>query len=376
MASHFSPSDALSYESIDIIVRGEGEITFRNILLSKKLDGILGVSFKKGDQQIHNNDRDLLDLQTAKLPYRNYRYKSKSDYNFLGFPIDCIETSRGCPFDCSFCCIHEFYRKRYRSRTLESIIKELKTPIINNKASLIFFVDDNFVVKKDFIMSLCDAIIENKIHKYFMAQARVDMIVNHPELFKKMAEAGFIFLFLGIESFSDRTLKSLNKKTKFKQIKLALRILHDFGYIIQGNVIIGANLEDKIEDLQSTIDISKTMDIDLPTFSLLTPFPGTKLMDEVVDKGLLMDNDWSDFNWATPVIDFPYLSAEDLNRYYLKAYKEVLFSKSRFSKIMQLLLLKGPKYHLQRLLNVEIIKGLFNFLSTKFRRSNKDKYSE
>ncbi|MFO7796090.1 MAG: B12-binding domain-containing radical SAM protein [Promethearchaeati archaeon] len=367
-----APSETLNYESIDIIVRGEGELTFRELLENGGTIDVLGLSYKINGVQIHNKDREFISMSGSRLPYRSYRDEMKIEYAYLGFPIDYIETSRGCPYSCKFCCIHNFYRRSYRTRSVESIIKELKTPNIKNHAGLIYIVDDNFTVNRKFINQLCDEIIENKINKYFMAQARVDMIVKHPELFKKMADAGFIFLFLGLESFSDRALKMLNKQIKFKQIQLALQILHDLGYIIQGNIIIGADLKEKKQDLESQINITKSLNIDLPTFSLLTPFPGTALMDEVLEKNLLLTNDFRKYNWAEPVIKYPFLTPTDLKYYLSKAYKETLFSKKPFTRILQLIFLRGFRYHLIRLLNFAIIKGLFKFLFSNLH--NKDKY--
>jgi len=367
-----APSETLSYESIDIIVRGEGELTFRELLKNGGPIHVLGLSYKSKSKQIHNKDRDFISLNRARLPYRFYREKMNVDYNYLGFPIDCIETSRGCPYSCKFCCIHNFFKQSYRTRSIESIIKELQNPQIKNRVGLIYIVDDNFTVNRKFIFKLCDAIIENKINKYFMAQARVDIIVKHPELFKKMADAGFIFLFLGLESFSDRTLKMLNKQIKFKEIQLALQILHQYGYIIQGNIIIGADINDKKQDLESQIKITKKLNIDLPTFSLLTPFPGTALMDEVLEKNLLATKDFRKYNWSEPVIKYPYLTPADLKSYLSKAYKETLFSKKPITRILQLIFLRGFRYHLFRLLNFNIFKGLLKFFFSNLH--NKDKY--
>ena len=238
----------------------------------------------------------------------------------------------------------------------KNIIKELKSNEIKNRACIIFIVDDNFFVDRKFVMALCDAIINKGIKKYFMAQIRVDMIVKYPEILKKMANAGFIYLFLGLESFSDRTLEKLNKRLNFKQIKSALRILHDLGYFIQGNIIIGATLEDTKQDIESTIEIAKNLDIDLLSYSLLTPFPGTKLMEKVINDDILLSRDWNDFNWSVPVIKYPHLSSDDLSYYLSKAYKETSSLKKPFRGIRMLFLKRGMKFHISRISPVDIFK--------------------
>jgi anaerobic magnesium-protoporphyrin IX monomethyl ester cyclase len=194
--------ETLSHQSIDIVVRGEGELTFRELLQKQDPTRILGLSYKKDGVIVHNPDRPLQKIRYLDLPNRKLRsFNARNTYNYLGFPIDCIETSRGCPYSCDFCSIHKFYQGSYRHREIADVIREIKSKEVMNHSGFIFITDDNFMVNKKYVMELCDAIIHNKIIKYFIAQVRVDSIVNHPIVFKRMAEAGFIYLFLGIESF-------------------------------------------------------------------------------------------------------------------------------------------------------------------------------
>ena len=350
------PSETLGFHSVDIVIRGEGELTFRELIQNNNPIGIAGLSYKQNRRQIHNPDRELMDLKHILFPDRCHRSAAaKKTYNFFGFPVECIETSRGCPYSCNFCCVHHFYRHSYRKRRIEHVITELHSKEIRNRASHIFIVDDNFVVDQKFVADLCQAIIQTGIKKYFMAQARVDMVVHHPEVFEKMADAGFIYLFLGLESFSDRILKKLNKRIKFQEIKSAMRILHDYGFIIQGNIILGADLEDTKQDLESLIDIAKNLDLDIASFSLLTPLPGTKLLEQIMKKNLLISKDWRDFNMSVPVIKYPHLSSEDLNYYLAKAYKEIMTFKKVQMGIKRLILTRGLKFHFSRV-------DLFNLL--------------
>jgi radical SAM superfamily enzyme YgiQ (UPF0313 family) len=189
-----------------------------------------------------------------------------------------------------------------------------------------------------------------------MAQARVDMIVRHPKIFKQMADAGFIYLFLGLESFSDRTLKKLNKRIKFQEIKSALKIAHDYGYVVHGNIILGADLEDTKKDLQSVIDITKVLDIDFPTFSMLTPLPGTSLMEEIREKNILLNNEWHNFNWSVPVIKYPNLSADDMNYYLAKAYEKTFNFKRIQLGLKRLVLGRGLNFHFSRMKLNDLIK--------------------
>jgi anaerobic magnesium-protoporphyrin IX monomethyl ester cyclase len=332
-------------------------LTFRELIQKNSPIGIPGLSYKQNGKQVHNPDRDLMDLTQIRYPDRGFRpVKANKTYNFFGFPVECIETSRGCPYSCTFCCIHHFYRHTYRKRKAENVILELNSKEIKNRASHIFIVDDNFVVDQKYVTKLCDGIIQTGINKYFMAQARVDMIVRRPKIFKKMADAGFIYLFLGLESFSDQTLKKLNKRIKFEEIKSALRIAHDYGFVVQGNIILGANLEDTKQDLQSVIDITKSLDIDFPTFSMLTPLPGTSLMDQVKENNLLLTNKWHNYNWSVPVIKYPNLSADDMKNYLAMAYEKTFTLQRAQLGLKRLVLDKGLKFHMSRMKFNDLIK--------------------
>lgn len=357
------PRETLEFHSIDIVVRGEGEISFRELIQNNSPIGIPGLSYKQDGKQIHNPDIELMNLKHVRPPARHFRsVAAKTTYNFFGIPVDCIETSRGCPYSCNFCCIHHFYRSKYRQHAIHDIIKELHSSEIRNRARLIYIIDDNFVVDHKFVMELCNAIIQSRINKYFMTQVRVDMIVNHPEVFEKMADAGFIYLFLGLESFSDETLEKLNKQIKFNQIKSALKILHDLGFIVHGNIILGANLEDTKQDLESTIEIAKNLDVDLLTYSLLTPFPGTKLWEQVLSEDLLVTRDWNEFNWSNPVIKYPHLSADDLRYYLTKAYKETMSFNRPWQGIRRLVQTRGLKFNMLRIDPIGIFKIFFQMM--------------
>ncbi|NVM44906.1 MAG: B12-binding domain-containing radical SAM protein [Candidatus Lokiarchaeota archaeon] len=357
------PSETLEFPSIDIVVRGEGEITFRELIQNNSPVGILGLSYKQDGKQIHNPDRELMNLKHVRPPARHFRsVLAKKTYNFFGIPVDCIETSRGCPYFCNFCSIHHFFRKKYRQHAIRDIIKELHSSEIRNRAGLIYVIDDNFVVDHKFVIDLCNAIIQSRINKYFMTQVRVDMVVNHPEVFKKMADAGFIYLFLGLESFSDGTLEKLNKQIKFKQIKSALKILHDLGFFVHGNIILGANLEDTRQDLESTIEIAKNLDVDLLTYSLLTPFPGTELWEQVLSEDLLLTRDWHQFTWSDPVIKYPYLSSDELSYFLGKSYKETMSFHRPWQGIRRLVQTRGLKYNMLRIAPIDIFKMYYQML--------------
>jgi anaerobic magnesium-protoporphyrin IX monomethyl ester cyclase len=359
--------EALASPHIDIVVRSEGELTFRELVQRGTPVGVTGLSYKQDGRVIHNPDRPFADLNRLKLPARDLRINgSRSAYGIFGFPLDVIESSRGCPHKCTFCSIHNFYRHTYRHRSIPHIVRELRQ--IRKICRSVYFIDDNFVVDTWHVSELCDAIIRERLNMFLLTTTRADTVVKHPELFKKMAAAGFILVFIGLENFSNKSLDELKKQLSFHQITSAIKILHDLGFLIQGNVILGASFSDTEADLERTIKISKLLEVDIPTFSLLTPFPGTELMLEVQEKQLLIKTDWRDFNWVTPTMRYPNLTSEQLIKYHLKAYEEVPFFSHGGRRIVRMLRARPLTFYIFRACNWEMMRGFVSMAVNGIRR--------
>ncbi|MFH1397750.1 MAG: radical SAM protein [Candidatus Omnitrophota bacterium] len=228
---------------IDIIVRGEGEETIKEILRAVALKDIQGISYREGDRIIHNPNRPLPDISTLAVPDRTLR---RDEYSFLvngvkvtNLTLDSVLTARGCPFHCKFCTfsLNPLGQKRnYAPRSVDSVVNEIQ----GIKAKVVLFSDDNLFEDPKRGEEICDLIIERKIKKRFMAQARID-IAEYPRLLEKMVKVGFKALLLGIESPHDRILKQLNKGFNQQKIRECFAVLKHYpifysGYFIYGNI--------------------------------------------------------------------------------------------------------------------------------------------
>jgi radical SAM superfamily enzyme YgiQ (UPF0313 family) len=307
----------LSSPWIDILVRGEGEFTFRQLIEKGSPENVDGLSYKRNGKIIHNLDRPFLkNLDELKLPARHL----VKDYNYRIFNMNCdaIETSRGCPQSCRFCSTHVVYKRRWRARTVENIIDELEIISKNKKISDVFFVDDNILVDMKRVGRLCIEIIRSKREKRikknlrFFFQGRLDSMARYPTITKLMGRAGFWLVLVGVEATNDETLKIIDKGCKLENIKRGIEVLHESGILVMGNVILGANLNDSIDDIFITIKKTRELNLDLPSFTLITPFPSTDFYKEVKEKNLLLTDDYSKYNWLTPVIKTSKLSPKAL----------------------------------------------------------------
>jgi radical SAM superfamily enzyme YgiQ (UPF0313 family) len=228
---------------IDIIVRGEGEITTREILDGLPLRDIAGISFRDGNKIVHNRIRPLVDVNEFTPPDRSLR---RNDFrlqvngiNVADITFDAVLTARGCPFNCKFCTfsLNPLGQKRtYSERNVESVVDEIE----GLTAKVIMFSDDNLFTNPKRTEAICDMIIERKIKKRFFGQVRLD-IAKHPRILEKMVRAGFKALLVGVESPHDWILKQLDKGFDQTTVRQAFAVLRKYpilwnAYFIYGNI--------------------------------------------------------------------------------------------------------------------------------------------
>lgn len=255
---------------ISIIVRGEGEETIQEILKGVPPENILGISYRNNGEIIHNALRPLQNINGILPSNRNLRrnkyYMRINGISLANLTFDSVLSARGCPFTCKFCTfnLNPLGQKRmYAARSVESVVNEIESL----SADTILFSDDNFFTDVKRSEAICDLIIEKKIKKRFMAQARIE-IARHPGLLDKMVKAGFKMLFMGIESPHDRILKELNKGFDSKEIRKCFDVLKKYpiyyhGYFIYGN--IGENEKEMLYIAQ----FAKEINLDSITFQKL-----------------------------------------------------------------------------------------------------------
>jgi magnesium-protoporphyrin IX monomethyl ester (oxidative) cyclase len=229
--------------TIDIIVRGEGEETIKEILKGSSLKDISGISYRESSLIVHNANRPFPDVDTLVPPDRSLRH---NEYSFAlngikvaDISFDSVLSARGCVFNCKFCTfsLNPLGQKRnYAARSVNSVINEIQ----GLKAGVILLSDDDFFADPKRSEEICDLIIERKIKKRFIAQTRLD-IAKHPKLLEKMVKAGFKALLIGIESPHNWILKQLNKGFNQEVIRKSFVVLKRYpiyynGYFIYGNI--------------------------------------------------------------------------------------------------------------------------------------------
>lgn len=312
------------YKCIDYIVRGEGEYTFQELLDGHPKEDILGLSYRYNGDIHHNQARPYIkDLDS--LPYPRRDLIDYKPYHYLWVPADVVESSRGCPFDCNFCCVTQFYQRTYRTKSPKRVLRELYQ--VPETQDLIFFVDDNFTLNYKRVMKICGLIQKSNLNSRlrFVCQSRVDDIANHPDMVKEMKKAGFICFFLGFESFKQNSLDTMSKNYSISKTLKAIRTCQKNGIMIFGSFIIG-NIGESREDVEYNIKMMSKIKLDFMMTNPLTAFPGTPLYYQALENGWI-DKDFKWENWDFgPMCNTPDLTTDDIQELLDKSYESFYFN--------------------------------------------------
>lgn len=349
-------------EHIDFMIRGEGEATMRELVQAldgeKSLKGVKGLSFKQDGTFVHNPPRELLDLSSIELPNRDVRLIKRGFYAF-NKSIDAVETSRGCTQGCKFCSIEEMYGRSFRRFDLERVLADVEDAVEHGAQSVVFS-DDNITLDPPRMMDLCERIIDHDLtHIHFYTQASAKGIAWKPELAEKMAEAGFKFVFLGIENVLKRNLDFFNKGNILDDSARAVKYLRDNGIAVSGGLVLGTP-EDTKEDLWTNYTLARRMHVDIPIFYISTPYPATKLREEMLAEGLITNvDDFSRYDGLTANVRTRHLTDDELQyetwKMFAKYYDVRWVAWSRVVRNYPLWALRTilrlyPRYVLRRLL--------------------------
>ncbi|MDA8087950.1 MAG: radical SAM protein [Nitrospiraceae bacterium] len=199
-----------------------------------------------------------------------------------------VSSSRGCRFQGRFCSVIQMFGRRYRFRSVEATLHDLKS--LSGISGTVFFVDDNFAANKTRTKQLLRGMIAEGIRLRWSAQARVD-VARDPELLKLLADAGCKKLFVGFESINPRTLELYNKKQNLEEIKTCIDALAAHGISIHGMFVLGADTDD-VDTIRKTADFARVLGRGTLQLMMLTPYPGTPIYEQLEMEGRLLHKNW------------------------------------------------------------------------------------
>lgn len=227
-----------------------------------------------------------------------------------------VSSSRGCPFNCNFCSVTQMFGRKFRFRSPENVIQEIKDTGKRN----IFFYDDNFTAIKSRAKEIIRSMIKKCDYRSWSTQARTD-VAKDKELLKLMAKSNCRHLDIGFESINPQTLKIYNKQQSVQDIKYCIKKLHDYGIGIHGMFMFGSDMDSR-KTIKSTVEFANHMEIDTVQFSVQTPGPGTLLYNNLMQQNRIFTHNWSLYD-SHHVVYWPRkISAYDLQLHTFQALKD------------------------------------------------------
>ena len=305
------PDLMLSYPQIDMVIRGEGELTMKELVERGTPENVLGVSHKKNGIIIHNEDRPRIEnLDILPFPARHlrqYPYKSQNRTT----DNDVIVMSRGCNGLCSFCCEPSMSSGCLRCRSPENVMKEILeiAEYHQRKPLNVIFADPNFMGNPRGVDRLCDLLMEQDLNIEFGALVRADAMAKYPEIVKKMCRAGILKFEMGIESPNSKDLKSTRKGITSRVHWEAVRNIRENGGRPGGTFVIGLP-DQTIEQIKTFPIYAKEIGLTAAAFGIATPFPGTEFYQELDSQGLIFETNWDNFDEMHSVYRTKHLSKE------------------------------------------------------------------
>jgi anaerobic magnesium-protoporphyrin IX monomethyl ester cyclase len=310
---------------VDVIVRGEGDVTFRELLRAWERGtdpyGVTGLSFRTAHGFVRNPDRRVSTLQADEIRPPNRAARVLTGYTFVGRPIDVVETSRGCTFDCSFCSIIEMRGRNFHKWPVERVVADI-LDARQRGARAIFLVDDNIALDVRRFEALCRAIIAADVRDVdFIVQAMTSSIAAAGEtLAPLMRRAGFRYVFLGIENVVDEDLQFLRARAKNalrgggssrpNATRAAIDVLHRHGMYVVGGLIVG-NPQDTPETIEVNLEFARKH-VDWPYIQHPTPYPGTPMTEDFRRRGLIVNDNVNEYDGTTAVVRSEHLAAEEI----------------------------------------------------------------
>jgi radical SAM superfamily enzyme YgiQ (UPF0313 family) len=300
-------------EHADYIIRGEGESALMAFIDAwegeRDFSAVPNLSLKADGRAVHHPLQPLeknLDI----LPFPDLSLLKPEPRRRKFVPPIPVQTSRGCPFDCSFCSVTGMFGKKYRFRSTENIIEELRR--YDRAGASVFFYDDNFAANRERTKELLQAMVRERFTFSWTTQVRAD-IAKDPELVRLMRKAGCHTVYIGFESVNPKSLDAMKKKQTVDDLVQAVRVLRRHRIHIHGMFVLGFD-EDDWKTVKKTLRFAKKARLSTTQFLILTPLPGSEFFQRMEAEHRLRFHDWALYDAHHVVFEPARFSLPDLQK--------------------------------------------------------------
>jgi len=339
------PAESVERPEVDVVVRGEGELTWAELCgrLEKResVGGVEGITYQQNGEVIHSPDGPVIE-DVDSIPFPAFHLFRMERYSNLQPTLDQIDgpsypllSSRGCPYRCNYC--SQILPRGWRARSPESVVSEWRWLVKELGAAEVGVLDDSFNIDRKRALAICDLIIaEGLNHVPWIMINGIRANLADEELLGRMREAGCIRTAFGVESGNQRILDEVvHKQLTLDQVRAAFQAAKTVGMETIGFFIIGLPGETE-ETMEDTIRFACELDPVVANFSMATPFPGTKMYDQVLQQGSLLVHNWDEFAFFENKAQFETdsMPAELVERKWREAYRRFYLRPHRIARTL------------------------------------------
>ena len=355
------PQETLTrYPSLDIGIIGEAEETIRELInsLEKKarpLAQVQGIAFRDGETIVITEKRPLIEnLDDLPIPLHELLPIEKHSLPYIGKRYTFVLSSRGCPYQCTFCRQPIMWERKFRSRSAGSILRELQY-LKGLGITNFMFHSDTFTLDRKIVIELCQGMVDSNLNMRWCCNSRVDTVDE--EILRWMKKAGCWMVMYGIESGSQDVLNTVKKggNATIGQAEQAVLWTKQQGIKVWGYFIMGLPGETR-ETMKESMAFARKLPLDLVNFAVGAPYPGTEFYSQAKAEGWLQSERWEDFDQNySAIVSYPWLSSQEIItgirnaylRWFLRPYGIKVFLKGLTSLDNLKMLFKVGLEHLK-----------------------------
>src|SRR3990167_9123572 len=338
--SHVSamPTESMKESLLDMVVVGEGDITFGEIVDGRSPESILGIQYRKEGNIFANAPRPFVhNLDTLPMPawhlYDSKFYRDKISRLLAKYPpLAMAEFSRGCVFKCDFCASKNTMALGYRKKSPERCAEEVR--LMHHYGYREFaLADDIFTSDPTWAKSVSRAIINTGIDMAWTCTNGIRVESADNELFQTMRKAGCYRVAFGFESGNDKVLKMFGKggKASIEKGREAVHMARAAGIDTTGYFMLGLS-PDTEESMRDTIEYARSLSLDMMKFGIAIAFPGTPMFKEYRQKGMIRSYNWDDYFIYSekPLFSHSNLSFETVQKFARLGYRRAVLTNPAF----------------------------------------------
>jgi radical SAM superfamily enzyme YgiQ (UPF0313 family) len=332
-----APAETLEDPAVDIVIRGEGELSLLRLIAGHDPRTIPGVVFREGGQVWQHPELDAITDLDA-LPMPAYHLLPMRLYHpplggALRWPSISMVTSRGCPGRCTYC--NSARSRKLRFRSAEKVVQEVELLTRRFGIREVGFYDDTFCANRRRVREICRLLRQREISITWTCMSRINYA--DPETLALMAAAGCHMICYGVESASPDVLLRIRKNLDLDQVAPVVRMTRRVGIRVRLSFMFG-NPGETVETMERSIRFAIAADPDLVQFNITTPYPGTEMFEWADREGYLVTKDWSRYDLSNMVMKLPTVSEREIRRSFRVGYRSFYLRPRFFARQLRGLL--------------------------------------